>query len=90
MSAGLSTVYVGFLVLMGAIMMGYGINYSFEMGLIPRVGLRIGLTALGLVVMVYPGKLVKIGGIIVFAAVFFLEKVYTGGLRLPFTGVVSR
>lgn len=90
MSVGGSTVIIGLLVVMGAITMIYGLNYPFEVRLGLRVILRVALSALGVFVMVYPDRLVKLAGILVFAGVFVGEKVVTRGLKLPFLEEVSR
>lgn len=90
MSPGIPTLIIGLLVVMGAITMIYGLNYPFEMRPGRRIGLRIGLTALGVFVMVYPGQLVKIAGVLIFAGVFVGEKVVTRGLQLPFLEEVGR
>ncbi len=74
MSIGLSTVIAGTLVLLGAIAMIYGLNYPFNMRLGRRIALRTVLTAIGMVVMIYPGRFVKLAGVIVFAGVFVMEK----------------
>lgn len=83
-SIGVPTLIAGFLVLMGGITMIYGLNYPFEMAAGRRVGLRTALTVLGVFVMIYPGQIVKLVGVAVFAAVFVTEKVVTRGLKLPF------
>ncbi len=74
MSLGLPTVIAGTLVLLGAIAMIYGLNYPFNMRVGRRIALRTGLTAIGMVVMIYPGRFVKLAGVIVFAGVFVMEK----------------
>ncbi|QLG63644.1 TRAP transporter permease [Halorarum salinum] len=84
MSLGLPTLIAGALVLMGGIAMIYGLNYPFEMRVGRRVLLRVALTVLGVLVMVYPGELAKLAGVAVFAAVFVAEKVITRGMKLPF------
>ncbi|UWG49018.1 TRAP-type uncharacterized transport system, fused permease component [Halanaeroarchaeum sp. HSR-CO] len=83
---GLPTVIAGTFVLLGAITMIYGLNYPFETGIGKTFALRLGLSVLGIVVMVHPGEIVKLGGIAIFALVFFGEKVMTKGMRIPFTG----
>jgi TRAP transporter 4TM/12TM fusion protein len=90
MSFGLSTVVAGALVLMGGIAITYGLNYPFRMGLGRRVGARVLLSALGIVVMVYPSSLVKIGGIAVFVAVFVGEKVMARDVELLVGAGVNR
>ncbi|WP_420828700.1 TRAP transporter permease [Halomicrobium salinisoli] len=85
MDPGLNTLGAGTLVLLGAVTMIYGLNYPFELAFGPRTVLRTVLTVLGVFVMVYPGRLVKVAGIAVFAAVFLAEKVMVRGLELPFT-----
>ncbi|MGM0398628.1 MAG: TRAP transporter permease [Halobacteriota archaeon] len=84
---GLPTVIAGTFVLLGAITMIYGLNYPFETGIGKTLALRLGLTALGTVIMVHPDEILKLAGIAVFAAIFFGEKVMTKGMRIPFTGV---
>jgi TRAP-type uncharacterized transport system fused permease subunit len=84
LSVGIDNLVVGGMVLFGGLSLIYGLNYPFEMRPGRRLGLRVGLTALGLFVMVYPGQLLKIAGIAVFVAVFVAEKVVTRGLQLPF------
>ena len=90
LSIGMSTLITGLLVVLGAITMIYGLNYPFEMRTGYRIVLKIGLTALGVFVMVYPNQLVKLAGILVFATIFVGEKVVTRGLRLPFIEEVVR
>ncbi|MGB9986617.1 TRAP transporter permease [Salarchaeum japonicum] len=85
-SLGLTTLWVGLLVLLGAISIIYGLNYPFTLGFWQTVAARIGLSVLGAVVMVYPNDYVKIAGILVFAAVFFGEKMLYGDMRRPTTG----
>ncbi|WP_254532683.1 TRAP transporter permease [Natrinema gelatinilyticum] len=87
MSLGLPTVIAGTLVLLGAIAMIYGLNYPFNMRLGRRIVLRIVLSAIGMVVMIYPGRFVKLAGVIVFAAVFIMEKVMARDRSLPSRGV---
>ncbi|KAA9396615.1 TRAP transporter fused permease subunit [Haloarcula sp. CBA1130] len=85
MSIGLNTVFIGTLVLMGAITMIYGLNYPFKMGIGRKVGIRALLTVLGVFVMVYPSNVMKLAGISVFVGIFLAEKVMSRGLELPFT-----
>jgi TRAP-type uncharacterized transport system fused permease subunit len=82
-----ATILAGTLVVLGAITMNYGLNYPFETRPVQTMLLRTALAALGVVVMVYPNYIVKVGGIAIFAAVFVGEKVMTKGMALPFTGV---
>ncbi|SEV86398.1 TRAP transporter permease [Natrinema salifodinae] len=84
MSFGLATVIAGALVLLGAIAMIYGLNYPFKMRAGRRLALRLGLTVLGTIVMVYPGRFVKLAGITLFAGVFVIEKVMVRDRNLPF------
>lgn len=86
-SLGIPTVLAGAFVTLGAITMIYGLNYPFETGFGKTVALRLGLSVLGIVIMVYPGEVVKLAGIVIFAAVFFGEKVMTKGMRVPFSEV---
>lgn len=83
-SVGVGTLGVGLLVLLGAVTMTYGLNYPFRMRPGRVVGVRSLLTALGVVVMVYPSAVVKVAGIAAFVGVFFAEKVLMRDLRLPF------
>jgi len=85
-SLGLTTLWVGLLVLLGAISIIYGLNYPFKLGFWKTVLARIVLSAVGVVVMVYPNVMVKLAGIIVFCAVFFGEKMTHGSMDVPFTG----
>ncbi|QIO20902.1 TRAP transporter fused permease subunit [Haloarcula sp. JP-L23] len=85
MSVGLDTLVIGTLVLFGAITIIYGLNYPFRMSPGRVAGVRGLLTALGVVVMVYPSTAVKLAGIAVFAGVFVAEKVMMRGLKLPFS-----
>ncbi|SEP24622.1 TRAP transporter, 4TM/12TM fusion protein [Halogranum amylolyticum] len=80
----------GTLVLMGGIMMIYGLNYPFEMRAGRRILLRLFMTAMGVFVMVYPGQLVKLAGTLVFLGIFVAEKMVTSGKRLPFTKGVDQ
>ncbi|UHQ98524.1 TRAP transporter fused permease subunit (plasmid) [Natrinema zhouii] len=84
MSFGLSTVIAGALVLLGAIAIIYGLNYPFRMRFGRRVVLRVALTVVGTVVMVYPGRFVKLAGIALFVGIFVMEKVMVRGMDLPF------
>ncbi|WP_135301972.1 TRAP transporter permease [Haloarcula amylovorans] len=90
MDVGLTTLVVGTLVMLGAITMIYGLNYPFRMSIGKRSLLRAALTVLGVLIMTYPGRLVKIAGILVFAGVFLGEKVMTRGLELPFNRGASQ
>ena len=81
---GINTLVVGTLVLMGAITIIYGLNYPFRMRAGRKIGIRALLTALGIVVMVYPSTVVKLAGIAAFVGVFVVEKVMIRGLKLPF------
>nr|WP_273738703.1 TRAP transporter fused permease subunit [Natrinema soli] len=84
MSFGLPTVIAGALVLLGAIAMIYGLNYPFRMRFGRRLALRVALAVVGTVVMIYPGRYVKLAGITLFAGVFVMEKVMVRGMDLPF------
>jgi TRAP transporter 4TM/12TM fusion protein len=84
MDVGAYTLYVGLLVLLGAVAIIYGLNYPFKMRPGRKIGTRALLAALGVFIMVYPRNTVKIAGIAVFAAVFVAEKVMIRGLKLPF------
>ncbi|QDX39895.1 TRAP transporter fused permease subunit [Salarchaeum sp. JOR-1] len=85
-SLGLTTVWVGLLVLLGAIAIIYGLNYPFTLGFWQTILARVGLSVLGVVVMVYPNDIVKLAGIAVFAAVFFGEKMLYGDMEKPTMG----
>ena len=84
MEVGAYTLYVGLLVLLGAVAIIYGLNYPFKMRPGRKLGARALLSVLGLFIMVYPNNVAKIAGIAVFAAVFVAEKVMIRGLTLPF------
>ena len=73
-SLGVTTIWVGLLLLFGAITIIYGLNYPFELRFWQTGLARAALTVLGVVVMVYPNDIVKLAGIVVFAAVFVGEK----------------
>ncbi len=90
MDPTLNTLTTGVLVLLGAISIIYGLNYPFELGLGRKLGARAVLTVVGVLVMTYPGRLLKVAGIAVFAAVFVAEKVMTRGLELPFVSGGAR
>jgi len=78
------TLYVGLLVLLGAVAIIYGLNYPFKMRPGRKIGTRALVAALGLFIMVFPNNGVKIAGVAVFAAVFVAEKVMIRGVELPF------
>ena len=84
MDVGLYTLYVGLLVLLGAVTIIYGLNYPFKMRPGRKLVARGLLAILGVLVMTYPSNVAKIAGIAVFAAVFVAEKVMNRGLTLPF------
>jgi TRAP transporter 4TM/12TM fusion protein len=84
MDPGVTTLYVGLLVLLGAVAIIYGLNYPFKMRPGRKVGARALLATLGVLIMVYPSDVAKLAGIAVFAAVFVAEKVMIRGLTLPF------
>lgn len=84
MEPGLGTLYVGLLVLLGAVTIIYGLNYPFKMRPGRKLGARALLATLGVLIMTYPSDVAKIAGIAVFAAVFVAEKVMIRGLKLPF------
>lgn len=90
MTPGLETLFVGFLVVMGAISIIYGLNYPFELSLGRKLFTRAALSVLGVLIMVYPMELAKIAGIVVFVAIFVAEKVMVRGLNLPFTKEVKQ
>ncbi|MFC7157218.1 TRAP transporter permease [Halomarina halobia] len=87
-SLGSTTVLVGTLVLLGGITVIYGLNYPFEMQPGRRVALRTALAVMGTLVMVYPGTLAKVAGVLAFAGVFVGEKVMVRGLEIPLLGEV--
>jgi TRAP-type uncharacterized transport system fused permease subunit len=84
MDVGLGTLYIGLLVLLGAVTIIYGLNYPFKMSPGKKIGARALLATLGVLIMVYPSNAAKIAGIAAFAAVFVAEKVMIRGLKLPF------
>jgi TRAP-type uncharacterized transport system fused permease subunit len=84
MDVGLYTLYVGLLVLLGAVTIIYGLNYPFKMRPGRKIGARALLATLGVLIMTYPSNVAKLAGIGVFAAVFVAEKVMIRGLTLPF------
>ncbi|SDX92882.1 TRAP transporter permease [Halopenitus persicus] len=90
MAPTLSTLFTGVLVLVGAVAMIYGLNYPFRTSAGRRVLIRGALFALGLLVMVYPGRFLKVAGIVAFGAVFAAEKVLERGAKLPFRRGVER
>lgn len=83
LSPGLATLLIGTLVLLGAISIIYGLNYPFEMGKSSRIALRLGLTVLGIFIMIHPNGLFKVAGIFVFAVVFIGEKVMVRRVEIP-------
>ena len=85
LSPGLSTLVIGFFVMMGAITIAYGLNYPFTIGTGGRIGARLILTILGVVVMVNPSLLIKVAGSVVFIAIFIGEKFVAHDLRVPVT-----
>ena len=85
LSPGFSTLVIGFFVLMGAVTIAYGLNYPFEMGTSGRIGTRLILTVLGVVVMINPSLLVKAAGSVMFIAIFVGEKVMADDIRFPVT-----
>ena len=84
MDPGLTTLYVGLLVLLGAVAIIYGLNYPFKMRPGRKIGTRAVIATLGVLIMTYPSNVAKIAGIAAFAAVFVAEKVMIRGLKLPF------
>ncbi len=84
MSPGINTLFLGLLVMMGAISIIYGLNYPFKLSLGRLISVRVGLAVLGVLIMTYPMLLAKAAGIAVFVAVFVGEKVVSRGLELPF------
>ncbi|WP_128904018.1 TRAP transporter permease [Halorubrum amylolyticum] len=84
MDVGAYTLYVGLLVLFGAVAIIYGLNYPFKMRPGRKIGVRALIATLGVLIMVYPSNAAKIAGIAAFAAVFVAEKVMIRGLTLPF------
>jgi len=90
MSLGVPTLVAGGLVLMGAIMMIYGLNYPFRLSFGRAVAARSVLTALGVFVMVYPGQLVKLAGSLAFLGVFVGEKYVGRDVELASTTEGSR
>jgi TRAP transporter 4TM/12TM fusion protein len=89
-SVGVGTLSIGLLVLLGAVTMIYGLNYPFQMRPGRVIGVRSLLTALGVVVMVYPSTVLKIAGIAIFVGIFSAEKVLMRDLRLPFSRGASQ
>ncbi|WP_050033678.1 TRAP transporter permease [Halorubrum halophilum] len=90
MEPGLNTLYVGLLVLLGAVAIIYGLNYPFEMRPGRKIGSRALLATLGVLIMAYPSNVAKIAGIGVFVTVFIAEKVMIRGLSLPFSKEASQ
>ncbi|MDS0300886.1 C4-dicarboxylate ABC transporter permease, partial [Halogeometricum sp. S1BR25-6] len=90
MSPGLNTLFVGFMVMLGAISIIYGLNYPFKLSLGNLLLTRTALAVLGVLIMTYPMALAKLAGIAVFVAVFVAEKVMVRGLSLPFTKEVKQ
>lgn len=80
---GIESAVSGLVTLLGGITIIYGLNYPFRFRRIAVPGIRLGLAALGIVVMVYPARFVQVGGIAVFAAVFVAEKVVWRDWQLP-------
>lgn len=90
MSPGLYTLFVGLMVVLGAITIIYGLNYPFEMSSGRLILARTALAVLGVLIMTYPMALAKLVGIAVFATVFIAEKMMVRGLNLPFTKEVKQ
>jgi len=90
MDPTVGTLITGALVLMGGITMIYGLNYPFQLSAGRRIAVGLALTALGVFVMVYPSRLVKIAGIVAFAVVFVGEKMVARGLKLPYISEVRQ
>ncbi|WP_066417733.1 TRAP transporter permease [Halorubrum aethiopicum] len=90
MSPGANTLFLGALVMMGAITIIYGLNYPFEMSVGRLTLARVGLSVVGVLVMTYPMLAVKLAGIAVFVAVFVGEKVMVRGMTLPFGSGVNQ
>lgn len=82
-SLGMTTFWVGLLVLMGAIVIIYGLNYPFKLGFFRTYLARLTLSMIGVVVMVHPNQLLKTAGTIVFVAVFFGEKMLYHDMDTP-------
>lgn len=79
MEPTLYSVYSGLLTLVGAWAMIYGFLYRFHIRRIFAVPVRWGFFALGAVVMVYPGDMIRLGGVVLFAVLFVAEKIVIKG-----------
>lgn len=83
MDPTLYSVYSGVITLIGAWTIIYGFTYRFSMRRRTALPIRWALFALGVLIMVYPGEMVRLGGVILFTAIFIGEKVLVRGLALP-------
>jgi len=84
MEPGIGTLYVGLLVMLGAVTIIYGLNYPFKMRPGRKIATRALMATLGILIMTFPSNTAKIAGITVFAVIFVAEKVMIRGLKLPF------
>jgi len=84
MEPGLGTLYVGLLVMLGAVTIIYGLNYPFKLSPGRKLSARAVMAVLGVLIMTFPDNRAKIAGIAAFAVVFLAEKVMIRGLKLPF------
>ncbi|SFB85910.1 TRAP transporter, 4TM/12TM fusion protein [Halobiforma haloterrestris] len=82
--------FTGARILFGAFAIIYGLNYAFGMRRLFAIPLRFGLFWLGVFIMIYPGWMLQLAGIAVFAVVFVGEKYVANGHALPLPSAIER
>ena len=78
------------LVLTGSITIIYGLNYPLRIRRRFGYPLRFGLVALGIFVMIYPGRMVQMAGAAVFVVTYIAVRAVANGYTFPFAAGTER
>ena len=78
------------LVLTGSITIIYGLNYPLRIRRRFGYPLRLGLVALGIFVMIYPGRMLQMAGAAVFVVTYIAVRAVADGHTFPFAAGTER
>lgn len=87
---GSQSLFTAAVILLGAFTIIYGLNYPFALKRRHKLPLRFGLFWLGAFTMVYPGRMLQLAGVAVFALIFFTEKYVAKDRVAPVGSEVSQ